>query len=225
MRSSRTGKRGLIALIQKGTGKITGLATIINVLGPLDKSQLLQNFDKHKVPADMINAAGYKWDFAWVIDKAIPLAHPIPYKHKSGAVIWVELENDVRRQIGEQITDSGWGELKQQHDTSANISTGGHVEGDSIPVVDVSRETLVNTDTLRLNVRIPVAKDGTAFDPEFCLRSDHYVVGKKGQEKKYTSYEDALHFLNAMQTPKWRRPNTNGNWGIVSGVSWRSRND
>jgi hypothetical protein len=33
-------------------------------------------------------------------------------------------------------------------------------------------------------------------------------------------YEDALRYLRTLRVPRWRRPNENGNWGIVTGQRW-----
>ncbi|WP_298444126.1 hypothetical protein [uncultured Ferrimonas sp.] len=68
--------------------------------------------------------------------------------------------------------------------------------------------------------KIPQAKDGSLFLPELKNASGLYTVGNKGDEQKFERYADALAYLRAMPTPRWRRPNDNGNWGIVTGVRW-----
>ncbi|MET4603678.1 hypothetical protein ABIB90_003163 [Bradyrhizobium sp. JR4.1] len=67
---------------------------------------------------------------------------------------------------------------------------------------------------------IPVTADGSRFDPLTCRRAGGYWVGPKGHEVKFVRYPDALAALNLMARPRWRRPNTNGNWGLVTGVGW-----
>jgi len=47
-----------------------------------------------------------------------------------------------------------------------------------------------------------------------------YRIGAKAHEEVYHSYEAALVRLREMQRPQWRRPNAQGNWGLVTGVSW-----
>lgn len=69
-------------------------------------------------------------------------------------------------------------------------------------------------------VRVPVAADGTTFGPDLA-RNGYYTVGAKGAEEKHASLEAALDALTRMDKPRWRRPNAVGNWGIVSGCSWR----
>ncbi len=66
---------------------------------------------------------------------------------------------------------------------------------------------------------VPVAKDGTFFSPE-CKRSSGYQLGPKGLERTYDDYVEALEALNAMEVPRWRRPNARGYWGTVTAISW-----
>lgn len=67
---------------------------------------------------------------------------------------------------------------------------------------------------------IPVSADGSCFDPLTCRRAGGYWVGPKGAEVKLIRYLDALAALTLMAKPRWRRPNVNGNWGLVTGVGW-----
>jgi hypothetical protein len=68
-------------------------------------------------------------------------------------------------------------------------------------------------------VTVPQASDGTVFHPAL-RRRNGYTIGEKGSERTLDSYEDALATLIQMKEPRWRRPNKEGNWGIVKGVSW-----
>lgn len=74
-------------------------------------------------------------------------------------------------------------------------------------------------------VFIPEAADGTVFGPLSCGRgsngSNRYTVGEKGNEQIFDSYDEALAALISMITPRWRRPNSNGNFGIVRAERWR----
>lgn len=67
---------------------------------------------------------------------------------------------------------------------------------------------------------VPVARDGSMFTPDL-KRNGGYQLGEKGAEEKYETYEEALERLQAMPIAKWRRPNENDNWGIVSAIEWR----
>ena len=45
-------------------------------------------------------------------------------------------------------------------------------------------------------------------------------MGRKGDERKIADFEQALAYLRAQPSAYWRRPNEQGNWGIVTGVHW-----
>lgn len=66
---------------------------------------------------------------------------------------------------------------------------------------------------------VPVARDGSMFTRSLS-RGGVYTVGPKGDERRFDSYEQALDFLQDARTAYWRRPNPEGNWGIVTGVAW-----
>lgn len=84
---------------------------------------------------------------------------------------------------------------------------------------DAARET-PGTDALEDVVFVPVAADATIFHPGL-VRSGKYTIGAKGDEVQCATFEEALGALQKMATPRWRRPNEAGNWGIVSGRDWK----
>jgi hypothetical protein len=67
-------------------------------------------------------------------------------------------------------------------------------------------------------VRVPfyVEKDGskTFFLPN-CRATGGFKIGPKGSEEQFADYWTALSRLSSMQTPRFRRRNTEGNFGIV----------
>ena len=63
---------------------------------------------------------------------------------------------------------------------------------------------------------VPVARDGTTFNPGL-RRAASYTVGPKGTERQIIDFDEALQ---EMAQPFWRRPNDAGAWGVVRGVSW-----
>ncbi|WP_236021273.1 hypothetical protein [Sedimentimonas flavescens] len=69
-------------------------------------------------------------------------------------------------------------------------------------------------------VFVPVAADGSHFHPGLA-RGGKFMIGAKGEEVSYPSFSEALSALQKMATPRWRRPNEAGNWGIVSGRDWK----
>ena len=75
-------------------------------------------------------------------------------------------------------------------------------------------------DVLDEVVFVPVAADGSLFHPGL-VRGDKFTIGAKGEEVQCANFEEALGALQKMITPRWRRPNEAGNWGIVSGRDWK----
>lgn len=67
---------------------------------------------------------------------------------------------------------------------------------------------------------VPVAADGSLFNPGLA-RGGKFMIGAKGEEVSHPTFEEALGALQKMATPRWRRPNDAGNWGIVSGREWK----
>ncbi len=70
-------------------------------------------------------------------------------------------------------------------------------------------------------VNVPVASDGTYFSYACAYKRGGFTVGEKGDEIKVESFDEALDYLINMPHAKWRRPNSAGNYGIVSAVEWR----
>lgn len=100
MRSERASYRGAIALIRKGTGSVVGLANLVDVLGPFTKDELSVSFGYHRVPIEQfVIGEQLRWNVAWVLRDAETLLRPVPYKHQSGAVKWVNLPAATARAI------------------------------------------------------------------------------------------------------------------------------
>lgn len=73
------------------------------------------------------------------------------------------------------------------------------------------------------HISVPVAKDGSFFNVNL-KRKKGYTIGKKGEERPYELFIEALSALEKMTTPYWRRPSqTTGVPGIVRGVRWESK--
>ncbi len=66
---------------------------------------------------------------------------------------------------------------------------------------------------------VPFASDGTCFSPNL-RRSGKYAVGDKSSTKYFARFGPALSYLASMKTAKWRRPNEDGKWGLVSATRW-----
>ena len=70
-------------------------------------------------------------------------------------------------------------------------------------------------------VLVPVAADGSWFSPS-CRMSRGFSIGPKGGEQKVSDYWKALDILRTKALPHWRRPASDGTFGIVSGRGWQS---
>lgn len=96
MRSRPTNVRGMIGLIEAGSGLIIGEAELIDCLSPLDELDVdlktIRYMLLHQVDdLDKLK----KWKYPWVLKNAKRYNHPIPYDHPGGAVIWVKLDGLV----------------------------------------------------------------------------------------------------------------------------------
>lgn len=85
-----------IALICKSSGHVVGGANLTDSRQPLATPETYAAAeDKHRIPpASQVSAFRDGWATPWVISaRALPC--PVPYRHPSGAVIWVTLDSDV----------------------------------------------------------------------------------------------------------------------------------
>jgi hypothetical protein len=105
MRSTSTSRRGWIGLIRKGTGCVWGIARIAECGDPMSSEEMIETFVKHRIPEQMIcSGAVAKWNRPWKLEDVKTLANPVPYIHKSGAVIWVTLDDQVSQAIARELT-------------------------------------------------------------------------------------------------------------------------
>lgn len=91
LRTANTNRRGLIYLIESGSGLIKGFTEIKDSIR-LDKELYDSSFDKHRVS---IPYEDCKWNqYAWVMQNTYKFLHPYRYQHPRGAVIWVRLSTE-----------------------------------------------------------------------------------------------------------------------------------
>jgi hypothetical protein len=106
MRSSSTSHRGWFGLIQKGSGAVHGIARLVDVGSPLSPAEMIGSFERHRISADMILSGEVaKWNTPWKLANVQRLAVPVPYRHKSGAVTWVALDQMTSKAIACQIDE------------------------------------------------------------------------------------------------------------------------
>ncbi|MBB4095522.1 hypothetical protein HGG72_14400 [Ochrobactrum pecoris] len=104
MRASGASHRGWFGLIRKGTGAVYGVARLIEVGAPLAPAEMIATFEHHRIPEDMIRSGEVaKWNTPWKLADVRRLDRPVPYRHKSGAVTWVELDDAAIAGIASQF--------------------------------------------------------------------------------------------------------------------------
>lgn len=104
MRSSGASHRGWFGLIRKGTGAVYGVARLDDVGVPLSPAEMVASIDRHRIPESMIRFGEVaKWNTPWKLADVRRLARPVPYRHKSGAVTWVELDTTAIESIASQL--------------------------------------------------------------------------------------------------------------------------
>lgn len=103
IRGSRTAIREVIGLIPSGSGTITGFCEIVECKGPLTANAYRKNAAKAGMRPSEARLGRYRNTYAWVMAKPHYLKKPVPYKHPSGAVIWVCLDGKVERAIRNQL--------------------------------------------------------------------------------------------------------------------------
>ena len=100
IRGTSTSIRGEIALIASGTGTVVGTCELLEAVGPLTLAEYKRNAARIGVASSELGRRKpYDKTYAWVLTNASQLAKPVAYSHPSGAVIWVNLPEDVARRI------------------------------------------------------------------------------------------------------------------------------
>jgi len=106
LRSFATRIRGPIGLIKSTTGRVFGECVLRECIGPLDIEVLLHSSEigphdsreiqeSGKLPYK--NEAGESSTYAWVFEDVQAYPEPIPYRHPSGAVTFVDLKRAIAR--------------------------------------------------------------------------------------------------------------------------------
>ena len=103
IRGSRTSIRGQIGLIASRSGTVVGLCDLSGCIGPLTADEFRKNAKRAGMHPSEATLGYYKQTYAWVLENASRLKRPVPYKHPSGAVIWVGLETAVEEKIKAQF--------------------------------------------------------------------------------------------------------------------------
>jgi hypothetical protein len=102
IRGSRTSVRETIGLIPSRFGTIVGLCDVVDCIRVASNEQFRKNARKAGMKPEEAILGHYKTTFAWVLANPQNLNRPVPYKHRSGAVIWVKLDERTERAVQKQ---------------------------------------------------------------------------------------------------------------------------
>jgi ASCH domain len=105
IRGSRTNIRGTIGLIESRSGTVVGLCEVVDCVGPLTADEYRRNSRRAGMLPAEANLGGYKNTFAWVLANARRFKTPGSYRHPSGAVIWVTLDEATERAVKRRKTE------------------------------------------------------------------------------------------------------------------------
>ena len=116
MRAKPESCRGWIGLIRSKsdrvkngcakTGCVSGIARLGDVGDPLSLEQMVETFDRHRVPEEMIRSEGFNWFSPWKLAEIRKLRDPVPYDRPSGAVLLFDLDPEASEAIFAQMNDS-----------------------------------------------------------------------------------------------------------------------
>lgn len=99
IRSKFTKKIGPVALIRAGSGTVVGTANLTEVIQLTPQKA----FKKHAImgfrPLTKAEAKDLEGQYAWVLKDVIKFKNPVPYKHPSGAVTWVTLDEQTTNKV------------------------------------------------------------------------------------------------------------------------------
>lgn len=194
MRSTRASHRGWFALIRKGTGAVWGVARLVDSGTPLSPDEMIAAFEKHRIPAEMIRSGQVaKWNTPWKLADVRKLSSPVPYRHKPGAVTWVELDERASSEIARQLgsiasepkpeptrTAPTTGFLQKVRDVFASKPTGPSPAAPSaVPPVEV--KPVPSNGPSRLIGEVPITQ-GNIDNNHIYLRSifDKFPADAKG---------------------------------------------
>ena len=99
IRSKFTKKLGPVALIKAGSGTVVGTATLADLiqLTPKLAYEKTDIMGFRKLTREEANTIVGK--YAWVLKEVIKFKTPVPYKHPSGAITWVILDEPTTKKV------------------------------------------------------------------------------------------------------------------------------
>jgi hypothetical protein len=99
IRGARTNIREQVGLIRSGSGTVIGVCDVVDCIPILTDEQFRRNARKASSKPSEVGLGYYKNTFAWVLANPQYLKAPVPYKHPTGAIIWVKLDAQVEKAV------------------------------------------------------------------------------------------------------------------------------
>lgn len=83
LRSRPTRQLGPIALIEKGSGTVVGVANIVSNVGPMEYAEFERRATEHGVEPERLRAVFEKgYVYGWALANVLELRTPVPYVHR-----------------------------------------------------------------------------------------------------------------------------------------------
>ena len=120
-----------------------------------------------------------------------------------------------KRTSAERSDCSGWSE--NGFHKCGGSSRDGKIVSDGFDGSSIAETLPSRAHEAPFHTAVPEARDGSRFNPGL-KRAGAYRIGAKAHEEVFESFEAALARLREMPRPQWRRPNAQGNWGLVTGM-------
>ena len=99
IRSKFTKKIGPVALIRTGSKTVVGIANLVEVIQLTPQMA----YEKYAImgfrPLTKAEAKDLAGQYAWVLKDVVKFKKPVPYKHPSGAVTWVTLDESTTKKV------------------------------------------------------------------------------------------------------------------------------
>lgn len=103
IRSKFTKKIGPVALIRSKSGTVVGTAKLSKVI---EITASLGRANARKMGMNPADGADCEGLYAWVLEDVVKFKTPVPYKHPSGAVTWVTLDELTTKKVKEEANRS-----------------------------------------------------------------------------------------------------------------------
>ncbi|MDP5130936.1 MAG: hypothetical protein NWQ54_08625, partial [Paraglaciecola sp.] len=228
MRTTKFKKLGYIALVEKGTKTITGIARIDGYTEPLSLAQLEQHEAKHRVPKSQYTASGYKWFTAMKLSNVQRLSSPIRYIHNNGTVIWVKLSEQPAvlaslsaqliklAHITKPLLEQKQKKKKLKVKPNNNVI---HVSGSKAWLKELVQQQPLLADKQGL---LPLSQLGHCFSAARCCLDGLYHLRCGEVEYRFDNQRDALSALRRDDALQWAWFSKNGRKTWQNTAAWQA---